>query len=102
MPVLMPGPTTSAGAPRYCLKKRWMLNTAGGTTDEMMPASRLPQANPCSSSSERTSTASSSEVRPALVSMRKCATRSVPRNTPSTVLVLPTSTARRHVITGAW
>ena len=98
MPVLMPGPTTSAGAPTYCLKKRWMPNTAGGTTDDTMPASRLPQAKPCSSSNDRTRTASSSDVRPALVSIRKWATRSAPRNTPSTVFVLPTSTASRQVI----
>lgn len=98
MPVLMPGPTTSAGAPMCALKKRWSPNTAGGTTDEMIPASIERHGNPSMSSSVFSSTAYSSEVRAATVWIRQLAASVPSRNTPSTVFVFPTSTAHSTVI----
>src|SRR5688500_11749833 len=99
MPVLMPGPTTSAGAPVRALKNFCSPNTAGGTTDEMMPAVIARHASPSMSSSVFSSTAYSSDVRAATVWMRQCAASSpFSRNTPSTVFVFPTSTASNAVI----
>src|SRR5438105_4049902 len=98
IPVLIPGPTTSAAPPQCRLKKRCSPNTAGGTTDEMIPASIDFLGNSSRSSSVLSSTAYSSEVRPAIVWIRQCATSSPPANTPITVLVLPTSTASSAVI----
>ena len=65
----------------------------------MMPASMLFHGKPSRSSSvfeqHRVLVA---DVRCAIVWMRQCATSSPSRNTPSTVLVFPTSTARSVVI----
>src|SRR4051794_11399308 len=75
-----------------------MPNTAGGTTDETIPAPIVFQSKPSKSSNVFTSTPYSSEVRAAIVWMRQCATRLPSRNTPTTVFVLPTSTASSGVV----
>src|SRR5690349_2335004 len=98
MPVLIPGPTTSAAPPQRFLKNCCSPNTAGGTTDEMIPASIAPHSLSSSSSSVATVTAYSSDVLSATVRIRQCATSSPSRKTPSTVFVLPTSTASSVVI----
>ena len=71
MPVLRPGPTTSAGPPQWRLKNCWIPNSVGGTTEEMIPASILFQGKPSRSSSVFNNTAYSSEVRAATVWMRQ-------------------------------
>src|SRR5882757_7956708 len=98
MPVLIPAPTTSAEPPQWRLKNCCKPNSVGGTTDEMMPASIICHEKPSISSKVLSNTAYSSEVRAATVWIRQCATSSPSRNTPSTVFVFPTSTAKSAVI----
>src|SRR5215210_5503488 len=95
MPVLTPGPTARSGA---CAQRsatrshsRW---SAGTVVERQIPSTSS------SSNSEPSTTASSSPVRPGSVARRKLSTSRSPSNRPSTVCVLPTSTARSTVVLG--
>src|SRR5262249_28830425 len=84
--------TMSGVTPRRFRHSDSTANSAGGTTVEMMAAVMPPSPMPSRPRRPASSAAYSSEVRPLIVSSRQWPRRTSPSYTPSTVLVLPTST----------
>ncbi len=93
-PVLIPGPTTSGSSPRWTRHRRSTAATIGGTTDDTATALTAARSSPARRNSSLRMAMYSSAVRPVRVSSRQSARRLRPAsNSPSEMLVLPTSTA---------
>src|SRR3954454_15840794 len=94
MPVRTPGSRTTAGKPKYRSTIVRSSAVTRGTPDEIAtPVIESSKENPWKPRNCCTMSASSSEVRSASVAMRQWSTRSLPRNSPTTVCVFPASMA---------
>src|SRR5450759_4473975 len=94
MPVFRPGPTIIGSDPQPFAAASFHASVSRGTTEEMITCSTVLHAYPGTPSSASTLMTSSSAVFDAFEDRRQCPTRSGPSNRPTTVWVLPTSTAR--------
>src|SRR3954471_20510903 len=93
-PVLTPGSTTTGSKWKYRSTISRSAPVTGGTTEEMAtPVMFLSKESPCCSRNPPNARASSSAVRSGWVDSRQCQASSWSRNTPTTIWVLPTSTA---------
>src|SRR5919197_2685485 len=94
MPVRMPGSMINGGTSKCRSAMSRSEAVTGGTTDEMaIPLISAVPSSPCRPRNWRRRRASWSEVRSATVTIRQWSTRSLSRNSPMTVWVLPTSMA---------
>src|SRR5204863_2540615 len=94
IPVASPGSLVRVGTPKYRLDMELMVGVSGGTTDPRMMARICTRSIRLCANNPPTSSPSSSDVRSRSVWSRQLWMRVAPSNTPSTILVLPTSIAR--------
>src|SRR6267378_7449664 len=91
IPVFTPSSTNSAFFPKYTRAISPSVQLAGGTTELIITPLIASRSSPASVKRFRVSTPYSSTVCSRAVVNRQLAISSSPRNTPSTVLVFPTS-----------